>query len=113
MAHSGLLILRVTTELTADRGWLKLGGSLVSFPLSTNQQRLNRIIRGQFDDVEVTLHSLRHTFKDLARDAGISEEVHKFITGHGTGDVSGNYGHGPSLKTRYDAIMSIPFPWID
>ena len=87
--------------------------SRVSFPLSTNQQRLNRIIRGQFDDVEVTLHSLRHTFKDLARDAGISEEVHKFITGHGKGDVSSNYGHGPSLKTRYDAIMSIPFPWID
>lgn len=85
----------------------------VIFPISTNQARLNRIIRGQFDDVEVTLHSLRHTFKDLARDAGISEEIHKFITGHSAGDVSGKYGHGPSLKTRYDAIMSIPFPWID
>ena len=86
--------------------------SHVTFPISTNQPRLNRIIRGQFDDVEVTLHSLRHTFKDLARDAGISEEIHKFITGHSAGDVSGKYGHGPSLKTRYDAIMSIPFPWI-
>lgn len=87
--------------------------SRVTFPIGTNQPRLNRIIRGQFDDVEVTLHSLRHTFKDLARDAGISEEIHKFITGHSAGDVSGKYGIGPSLKTRYDAIMSIPFPWID
>lgn len=87
--------------------------SRVSFPLSTNQPRLNRIIRGQFEDVEVTLHSLRHTFKDLARDAGISEEIHKFITGHSAGDVSGKYGIGPSLKTRYDAIMSIPFTWIN
>ena len=87
--------------------------SRVTLPISTNQPRLNRIIRGQFDDVEVTLHSLRHTFKDLARDAGISEEIHKFITGHSAGDVSGKYGIGPSLKTRYDAIMSIPFPWID
>lgn len=87
--------------------------SRVTFPIGTNQPRLNRIIRSQFDDVEVTLHSLRHTFKDLARDAGISEEIHKFITGHSAGDVSGKYGHGPSLKTRYDAIVSIPFPWID
>ena len=87
--------------------------SRVTFPIGTNQPRLNRIIRSQFDDLEVTLHSLRHTFKDLARDAGISEEIHKFITGHSAGDVSGKYGHGPSLKTRYDAIMSIPFPWID
>ena len=87
--------------------------SRVTFPIGTNQPRLNRIIRGQFDDVEVTLHSLSHTFKDLARDAGISEEIHKFITGHSAGDVSGKYGIGPSLKKRYDAIMSIPFPWID
>ena len=85
----------------------------VSFPLDTNQQRLNRIIRGQFQDVRVTLHSLRHTFKDLARDAGISEDIHKFITGHGAGDVSGSYGVGPSLQARHKAIMSISFPWLD
>ena len=82
-------------------------------PLKTNQQRLNRIIRDKFQDVRLTLHSLRHTFKDLARDAGVSEEIHKFITGHSAGDVSGNYGVGPSLKARHKAIMSIPFPWID
>lgn len=84
----------------------------VSLPLNTNQDRLNRIIRGQFEDVRLTLHCLRHTFKDLARDAGVSEEMHKFITGHGAGDVSGRYGIGPSLKKRHEAIMSMSFPWI-
>ena len=31
MANSGLLILRVTTELATDRAWIELGVSLVSF----------------------------------------------------------------------------------
>ena len=84
----------------------------VSFPLQTNQNRLNRIIREEFSDPALTLHSLRHTFKDLARDAEINKEVSDFITGHSQGDVAGGYGQGPSLKKRYEAIMSIQHPWL-
>jgi integrase len=84
----------------------------VSFPLQTNQNRLNRIIREEFSDPALTLHSLRHTFKDLARDAEINKEVSDFITGHSQGDVAGGYGQGPSLKKRYQAITSIQHPWL-
>lgn len=84
----------------------------LQFPLATSQGRLQRLIRNNFDDETVSLHSLRHTWKDLARDAGVTEEMHKFITGHSAGDVSGNYGVGPSLKVRHEAIMSMSFPWL-
>lgn len=83
------------------------------FPLKTNQGRLNRIIREHFDDKTVSLHSLRHTWKDLARDAGISEEMHKFISGHSAGDESSKYGVGPSLPARHKAIMAMSFPWLE
>lgn len=84
----------------------------VTLPLQTNQNRLNQIIREQFSDPALTLHSLRHTFKDLARDADIPKELSDFITGHAQGDVAGGYGQGPSLKKRYEAIMSIQHPWL-
>jgi len=106
---------KVQTKTKGSKRMVPLHSQLTlntSFPLITNQDRLNRIIRGQFDDVRVTLHSLRHSFKDLARDAGVSEEMHKFITGHSAGDVSGSYGVGPSLKARHEAIMSMSFPWL-
>lgn len=83
------------------------------FPLKTNQGRLNRIIREHFDDKTVSLHSLRHTWKDLARDAGIPEEMHKFISGHSAGDESSKYGVGPSLPARHKAIMAMSFPWLE
>ena len=64
------------------------------------------------DDPTLSLHSLRHTFKDLSRDAGVSKEVQDFITGHAQGDVAGNYGTGPSIPTRFDSIMAVKHPWL-
>jgi integrase len=43
-------------------------------------------------DGRMVFHSFRHTFKHLARLAGISAEAHNAITGHVTGDVADNYG---------------------
>lgn len=83
----------------------KLAGT--SFPLKTTQGKLNRLINETFGDEPVSLHSLRHTFKDLARSAGISEEINNFLTGHKTQGVAGSYGVGPSLKARHAAIMKI------
>ena len=37
-------------------------------------------------------HSFRHTFKHLARLAGIPKEINDAITGHTSGDVADNYG---------------------
>ncbi|MBF9058174.1 hypothetical protein HKCCSP123_03170 [Rhodobacterales bacterium HKCCSP123] len=63
------------------------------------------------DDRQVT-HSLRGTLKDLLRDAGVSKEIHDFITGHGASDVAGTYGDGPSLEARYRAINAVQHPWL-
>jgi integrase len=37
-------------------------------------------------------HGFRHTFKTLAREAGIPEEIHDAITGHAGGGVGRSYG---------------------
>jgi integrase len=58
------------------------------------------------------VHSLRGNFKDMLRDADVSKEFNDFITGHGSGDVAGRYGSGPSLKARKDAIERLSFPFL-
>lgn len=60
----------------------------------------------------LTLHSLRHSFKDLLRDMEVSKELNDYITGHGQGDVAGEYGVGPSLAKRREIINRIPHPWL-
>ena len=58
------------------------------------------------------VHSLRGSLKDMLRDAGVSKEVNDFITGHGSGDVAGSYGSGPSLETRREALDKVEHPWL-
>ncbi|AXI53780.1 hypothetical protein C1J05_04045 [Sulfitobacter sp. JL08] len=73
---------------------------------------LMKQIRKVTGDRLKVVHSLRGNLKDLLRDAGISKEVNDFITGHGSGDVAGSYGSGPSLKVRADALNSVEHPWL-
>lgn len=70
-------------------------------------------IRKVTDDKQKVIHSLRGNFKDFMRDAGVSKEINDFITGHALGDVAGNYGSGPSLKVRKDAIEMLAFGFIE
>lgn len=55
-------------------------------------------------------HSFRHTFKRLARDAGITEELHDALTGHSGGRVGRSYGGGFGLKALADALNTIDAP---
>lgn len=88
-------------------------GLQVTLPLQTNQTKLNAIIRKEWpDDSTVSLHSLRHSFKDLLRDLEVSKELNDYITGHGQGDVAGDYGIGPSLAKRLEIINRIDHPWL-
>jgi hypothetical protein len=64
------------------------------------------------DDLKV-VHTLRHRHKDKLRDAGVSKEKNDIITGHGSGDVEGKYGAGPSLAVRCEAISTLDAPWSD
>jgi integrase len=66
-----------------------------------------RFIRSLTLDKDLVVHSFRHTFKDLIRDAGISKDLHDFITGHSGGDSSSYYGEGHSLERRKEAIDKV------
>jgi integrase len=62
-------------------------------------------------DKRKTFHSLRHTFKDICRQAGIAKEVSDAITGHTAGDNEGsNYGadHYP-LSPLVQAMKRLQF----
>jgi len=54
-----------------------------------------------------TLYSLRHTFKDRLRNAGVEDELKDTLMGHMLRGPK--YGFGYSLKTKLDALMKIAF----
>ncbi|WP_042443048.1 DUF6538 domain-containing protein [Azospirillum sp. B510] len=58
----------------------------------------------------VCFHSLRHTFKNLCREAQIPEEVHDSLTGHSGGGVGRRYGGRPPLRVLADAVAKLKFP---
>lgn len=63
------------------------------------------------EDKRIVFHSFRHTFKRLARDVGLTEELHDCLTGHaGNGGVGRGYGSGFGLKALHEAIDRIPVP---
>ena len=73
---------------------------------------LNRHIEKIRENNRQVVHSLRGTLKDLLRDYGVTKEINDFITGHSSGDVAGQYGSGPSLLVRYEAVNSVSHPWL-
>lgn len=61
-------------------------------------------------DRRKVFHSFRHSFKRMARDAGLSEEMHDALTGHAGGGVGRTYGSGFGLKALVDAIAKVDAP---
>lgn len=57
----------------------------------------------------VCFHSLRHTFKNLCREAGLLEEVHDALTGHSGGGVGRKYGARPPLPVLAEAMARLIF----
>ena len=55
-------------------------------------------------DAKVVFHSLRHTWKALAREAGIPEDVSDAITGHRGGGVGRSYGGAFPLRPMVEAM---------
>ena len=115
--HDGIRYIDLTSKKLKTKGSkrrvpLHPASQKVQFPLNYNRPQLNALIRKLFDDTGLSLHSLRHTFKDLARDAGIPKDIQDFITGHGQGDEASNYGVGPSISKRFEAITTINHPWL-
>jgi len=65
------------------------------------------------DDTRKVVHSLRSTFKDMMRDSGTPKELNDFITGHGSGDVAGDYGEGHALRLRAIAVNNLDLSFLD
>ena len=62
-------------------------------------------------DRRKVFHSFRHLFKDMCRDAGLSEDVHDNLTGHAGGkSVGRSYGSGHSIAFLHTAICKISSP---
>ena len=56
-------------------------------------------------------YSFRHQFKDLCRNAGLTEEVHDALTGHDGGGEGRKYGLGFMVEFLAPAIAKIK--WVD
>lgn len=72
----------------------------------------NRYLRDNagVEDAAKVFHSFRHTFKRMARDAGVPEEVHDALTGHSGGGVGRSYGRGFGLRALAEAIGRVDVP---
>jgi integrase len=133
-AGQGVTYFDLTAAIVKNRGsqrrvpvhskldWVVTGRTGQMFPQFTRDRdgkaqasaskALMPLIRKVTDDRKKVVHSLRGNFKDMLRDAGVSKEVNDFITGHASGDVAGNYGSGPSLKVRQEAMERLSFDFI-
>jgi hypothetical protein len=63
-------------------------------------------------------HSFRHGFKDAARAARLSEDLHDALTGHAGFSVGRTYGAKDmvrrfGLETLADAVNRIKYPGLD
>lgn len=72
----------------------------------------NRYLRDKagVEDGGKVFHSFRHTFKRMARDAGLSEEMHDALTGHTGAGVGRSYGGGFGLRALAEAVRRLDVP---
>lgn len=132
--NQGVVYFDLTNSIVKNRGskrrvpvhsaltWIAPGRTGQMFPQFTRDKdgkaqasaskALMPFIRQVTDQRTKVVHSLRGNFKDMLRDAGVSKEVNDFITGHGSGDVAGQYGSGPSLKVRQEAVERLSLQFI-
>lgn len=77
-------------------------------------QVANRMIdRHVSDDPRLAFHSLRHNFKDLARDVPIEKYIMDQIMGHSGITTGDKYGIGARLKTLSRELNRISFDMIE
>jgi len=63
-------------------------------------------------DENFVVHSLRHTYKDLLRDAGVAKDMQDFLLGHAASSVGDSYGQGYSLQSKKNAIDKLDLSFL-
>lgn len=81
-------------------------------PVHWCQKMIGRHVRKVFSDPKVVFHSLRHNFRDAAREANLPQEVVGAIGGwkEGTHSAMAGYGAGPSYKNLSEWMAKIEYP---
>ena len=89
---------------------------LFSYPLNEDNKttpalskRLNRKINQINDDNRFTFHSFRHTFRSRGRAFKQSDELIRFMMGHGARDPSEEYGDVHPLIVKLEAIQALGY----
>jgi integrase len=77
-------------------------------------RQVNRYIDGVgLTDPRLVFHSLRHSFKDLARDTKLQDSLIDQICGHAPTSTGGRYGVGARLTTVHEELNRIAFAALD
>lgn len=73
------------------------------------QLSAGRLLRSaaKITDPKLTLHSLRHTFRDICRELDMPEPVSQAIMGHAGKGAHAKYGKGVSLKKRAEWLLKV------
>jgi len=71
---------------------------------------LNKYIKNL--GINKSIHCLRHTMRDLLRDAGTTKDVIDSIGGWTSGDIGNLYGRGHSLKMKLNALLMAYEPFM-
>lgn len=71
-----------------------------------------RKVRDDPTDRRFTVHSLRHSYKDAMREAGIASDMQDFLMGHQGVGEGGRYGSGPSLAKKSEAVELIDLSFL-
>ena len=93
---------------------------LFNFPVNADGKAQNaaskkgmRYIRKITNDPALVVHSMRHSFKDISRNAKIPKDLHDFITGHSGSDTASQYGEGHSLEVKQEALNRVKHPYLN
>ncbi len=75
--------------------------------------RYVKVVRDDSDDPRLTVHSLRHTYKDMLREAEVPEEIQNFLMGHTSGGQGSRYGAGPPLRLKAEYVEKLDLSFLE
>ena len=63
-------------------------------------------------DPTFVIHSLRHTFATLFRNAGVDQELREFAMGRGGNGEGSNYGKPAYVEKQLDEINQVDYSFL-
>ncbi|MEZ5856757.1 MAG: hypothetical protein R3D67_19175 [Hyphomicrobiaceae bacterium] len=108
--HPSCMDVVKRAEALADEPWLFMSLRRSKDKGTRFQRIASRFLRDVvgIDDTGLTMHSLRHTWRTVAREIDMPEPVSRAIMGHAMGrDDHAGYGGLPSLTKRAEWMAKV------